>query len=67
MNFVSMNFVSPFQSEREFKVNNSCKCSQVIYAVHYTNTVIQYDPWTYPFQFLCFIKLLNNLKRVYLL
>ena len=25
-----MNFVSPFQPEREFKVYKSCKCSQII-------------------------------------
>ena len=29
-NPLSMNFVSPFQPEKEFKVYNSCKCSQVI-------------------------------------
>ena len=27
---LGMNFFSPFQSEREFKVYKSCKCSQVI-------------------------------------
>ncbi len=27
---LGMNFVSPFQPEREFKVNKSCKCSQII-------------------------------------
>ncbi len=27
---LGMNFVSPFQPEREFKVYNSCKCSQII-------------------------------------
>ena len=30
-------------------------------------TLIQCDPWTYPFQLLCFTKLLNNFKHVYLL
>ena len=29
-NPLCMNFVGPFQPEREFKVYNSCKCSQVI-------------------------------------
>ena len=30
-----MNFVSPFQPEREFKVYKSCKCSQIIcFRVH---------------------------------
>ena len=28
--FLGMNFVSPFQPEREFKVYKSCKCSQII-------------------------------------
>ena len=27
---LGMNFVSPFQPEREFKVYKSCKCSQII-------------------------------------
>ena len=27
---LSMNFFSPFQPEREFKVYKSCKCSQII-------------------------------------
>ena len=27
---LGMNFSSPFQSEREFKVYKSCKCSQII-------------------------------------
>ena len=27
-----MNFFSPFQPEREFKVYKSCKCSQIIYS-----------------------------------
>ena len=27
---IGMNFVSPFQPEREFKVYKSCKCSQII-------------------------------------
>ena len=27
---LGMNFFSPFQSEREFKVQKSCKCSQII-------------------------------------
>ena len=27
---LGMNFFSPFQPEREFKVNKSCKCSQII-------------------------------------
>ena len=27
---LGMKFVSPFQPEREFKVYNSCKCSQII-------------------------------------
>ena len=27
---VGMNFFSPFQPEREFKVYKSCKCSQII-------------------------------------
>ena len=27
---LGMNFVSPFQAEREFKVYKSCKCSQII-------------------------------------
>ena len=27
---LGMNFVSPFQPEREFKVYNACKCSQII-------------------------------------
>jgi len=57
---LGMNFVSPFQSEREYKVYNSCKFSKII------RYVIQYDPLTYPFQFLCFIKLLNKFEHVYL-
>ena len=27
---LDMNFFSPFQPEREFKVYKSCKCSQII-------------------------------------
>ena len=27
---LGMNFFSPFQPEREFKVYKSCKCSQII-------------------------------------
>ena len=27
---LGMNFVSPFEPEREFKVYKSCKCSQII-------------------------------------
>ena len=27
---LGMNFVSPFQPERKFKVYKSCKCSQII-------------------------------------
>ncbi len=27
---LGMNFFSPFQTEREFKVYKSCKCSQII-------------------------------------
>jgi len=27
---LGMNFVSPFQPEREFKVYKSCKCSQIM-------------------------------------
>ena len=27
---LGMNFFSPFQSEREFKVSKSCKCSQML-------------------------------------
>ena len=27
---LGMNFVSPFQPEKEFKVHKSCKCSQII-------------------------------------
>ena len=42
-----MNFVSPFQPEREFKVYKSC-------------TLIQYIPWTIHFDFE-FFKLLNKL------
>ena len=51
---LGINFVSPFPSEREYKVYNSCKFSKII------NYVTEYDPLTYPFQFLCFIKLFNN-------
>ena len=29
---LGMNFLSPFQSEREFKVYKSCKCSQIIWS-----------------------------------
>ena len=34
-----MNFVSPFQPEREFKLYKSCKCSQII-----CSTLILYVP-----------------------
>ena len=48
-NPLGMNFFSPFQPEREFKVQimfKSCKCSQIICSrVH--NTVCSLD---YPFQ-----------------
>ena len=37
-----MNFVSPFQPEREFKVYKSCKCSLKFYAVEYINTVVDF-------------------------
>ena len=47
---LGMNFVSPFQPEREFKVSKSCKCSQII-SVEYINTVFSLD---YPFQFRIF-------------
>ena len=47
-----MNFVSPFQPEREFKVYNSCKCSQILCAVEYINTSILISN---------FLKLLNKL------
>ena len=36
---LGMNFFSPFQSERKFKVYKSCKCSQII-----NSTLIQYVP-----------------------
>ena len=29
---LGMNFFSPFQPEREFKVYKSCKCSQIIWS-----------------------------------
>ena len=45
-----MNFFSPFQPEREFKVCKSCKCSQII-AVEYINVVCSLE---YPFQFQIF-------------
>jgi len=45
-NPLGMNFFSPFQPEREFKVYKSCKSSQIICSrVH--NTVCSLD---YPFQ-----------------
>ena len=30
--YLGMNFFSPFQPEREFKVYKLCKCSQIIYS-----------------------------------
>ena len=40
---LGMNFFSPFQPEREFKVYKSCKCFHKLYAVHHTNTVWSLD------------------------
>ena len=47
--FFGMNFVSLVEPEREFKVCNSCKCSQIIRSIHHTNTynVLQYNTNTY--------------------
>ena len=45
-----MNFFSPFQTEREFKVTNHVNVHKV-YAVEYINTVCSLD---YPFQFRIF-------------
>ena len=42
---LGMNFFSPFQPEREFKVYKSCKCSE------YINTACSLD---YSFQFRIF-------------
>ena len=50
-----MNFFSPFQPEREFKVNHVNV--HKLYAVEYINTVCSLD---YSFQFRIF-KLLNKL------
>ena len=41
---IGMNFVSPFQPKKEFKVYKSCK----LYAVEYINAVCSLD---YPFHF----------------
>ena len=45
-----MNFFSPFQPERDFKVTNHVNV-QKLYAVEYINTVCSLD---YPFQFRLF-------------
>ena len=37
---LGMNFFSPFQTEREFKVYKSCKCSQIICS----RVLVQYVP-----------------------
>ena len=55
-----MNYFSPFQPEREFKVYKSCKCSQIIYAVEYFNTVCSLD-YSFQFQFKLLNKLYNEL------
>ena len=47
---LGMNFVSPFQPERKFKVYKSCKCYK-LNAVEYINTVCSLN---YPFQFRIF-------------
>ena len=56
---LGMNFVSPFESEREFKVFISCNVHK-LYAVKYNSTVCSLD---YPFQFLI-LKLLNKIFKV---
>jgi len=48
---LGMNLFSPFQSEREFKEYKSCKCSQIMCALEYINTVCSLD---YLFQFRIF-------------
>ena len=42
-----MNFVSPFQPEREFKAYKSCKCLQIVHK----SKLIQYAPKTIHFHF----------------
>ena len=55
-----MNLFSSFEPENEFKVYNSCKYSQITCRTMYI-TIIQYDPWTYPLQFLFSLKFENEL------
>ena len=54
---LGMNFVSPFQPEREFKVYKSCKCSQITCSrVHYYSMVPRLS-----ISISNFLKLLNKL------
>ena len=53
-------FVSPFQSEREFKVYKSCKCSQIICSrVHYYSMFPRLS-----ISISNFVKLLNKLYKM---
>jgi len=57
---LGMNFVSPFQPEREFKVYKSCKCSQII-----CSTVHQYSMFPrLSISISKFLKLLNKLYKM---
>ena len=57
---LGMNFFSPFQSEREFKVYKSCKCSQII-----CRRVHKYSMFPrLSISISNFLKLLNKLHRM---
>ena len=55
---LGINFVSPFQPEREFKVNKSCKCSQIIRSTSHEYNMI-------PGLFISILNCLKLLNKLY--
>ena len=55
---LGMNFFSPFQPEREFKVYKSCKCSQIICSRVHEDSM-------FPRLFISISKFLKLLNKLY--